>query len=97
MNEDNVCSLEIRLLNGDKVLVESVDLGTATVGRVFDEVSKLEDPESEWKLMAVVEGRLVPLRGTEKKRKLSDLKFQAKVQYRIEVCLAWSELKKVLR
>ena len=97
MNEDNHCSLEIRTLNGDKTIVENIDLGTATVGHVFDEVTKVEDPESEWKLMAVVEGRLVPLRGTEKERRLRDLKFQAKVQYRIEVCLAWSELKKVLR
>lgn len=97
MTDGSTCTLEIKTLNGDKVLVDDIDLDTATIADVFAHVQKVEDPESEWKLMAVVNGRLVPLRWAERERKLSELKFQASLQYRIEVCLAWSELKKVLR
>mmetsp|Transcript_17809 Transcript_17809/g.38778 ORF Transcript_17809/g.38778 Transcript_17809/m.38778 type:complete len:114 (+) Transcript_17809:36-377(+) len=103
-SSSSCCSLEIKTLTGEKVLVEHVDLETATIGDVFALVRQAQQHQQdelgdmEWKLMAVVPGRgLVPLRSTEQHRPLAELRFQPQTQHRIEVCLAWSELKKVLR
>ena len=88
--------LEVKNLNSEKVLFDNVQLCDATVEDVFRLVETIEGSESQWRLMAVVNDRLVPLRWTEKRRKLVDLGMEDEGQYRVEVCLAWAELKKVL-
>ena len=88
--------LEVKSLNSEKVLFDNVQLGNATVEDIIRLVETIEEPGSQWRLMAVVNDRLVPLRWTEKRRKLVDLGMQDEGKYRVEVCLAWAELKKVL-
>ena len=103
---DNSCRLEINSLDGTKVLLDNISVET-TIEDVFRIVdTKVEqntndandNPSQRFKLMAVVNGRLVPMKWADRNRKLSDLGLQSNHQhsYRIEVCLAWSELKKVL-
>jgi len=92
------CQLEVKSLDGNKVLFQDVSVSDTTIEDVFAMVQQKveDDPDREWKLMAVVDGRLVPLRWAERDRKLSDLGLHGEEQYRVEVCLAWADLKKVL-
>ena len=92
----STCKLEINSLSGEKTIVDDVSVMERCVGDVFDMVEEMERPGTEFKLMAVVLGKLVPMRATERERALGDLGFQGNQQYRIEVCLSWRELKKVL-
>jgi hypothetical protein len=94
----STCKLEINNLSGEKTIVEDVSVTERCIGDVFDMVvnMEMEPPGQEFKLMAVINGRLVPMRATEQERLLADLGFQGNQQYRIEVCLSWRELKKVL-
>lgn len=100
------CRLEIKSLDGRKVVLgddRTISAATTTTGDVFGMVKEIEDEGSEWKLMAVIKGRLVPLRWAEREKTLTEVGMEDSsdvdeppAPYRIEVCLAWSELKKVL-
>ena len=99
-NMSTTCRLEVNTLAGRKVLFEHVAVNDASIENVFEMVKSVEDPETQWKLMVVVKGRLVPMHWADKDRKLHELGIQGNGEddapYRVEVCLAWNELKKVL-
>ena len=88
------CTLEVKALDGNKHLFKSVPL-EQTFEHVFSLVKRVEG-DTEFKLLAVVNDKLKPVRWAEKERTLDSLGLQQDKAYRIEVCLAWSELKKVL-
>ena len=90
------CAIQVNRLDGEKFLFDDIHLPTATIQDVFDRVATVEPDTTRWNLMAVIRNRLVPMRRTQKERKLVDLGMEENQQYRIEVCLAWSELKKCL-
>ena len=92
----STCCLEINTLAGRKVLFDNVSVNDTSIENVFAMVKSAEDPDTQWKLMVVVKGKLVPMHWAERDRKLSELGIQEDEMYRVEVCLAWSELKKVL-
>ena len=105
MSHSNYCRLEIKSLDDRKVILgddRKLSASRTTIENVFDMVKTIEEAGSQWKLMAVVNGRLVPLRWSERERTLADVGMvdsqdnDDATPYRIEVCLAWSELKKVL-
>lgn len=96
-SSSSYCQLEVNSLDGRKVIFEQISATDTSIEDVFGMVQTVEEPGSQWKLMAVVSGRLVPLHWAERDRKLSDVGLQGNDErYRIEVCLAWAELKKVL-
>jgi hypothetical protein len=90
------CKLEINSLNGEKTIIDNVSVTGTCIGDVYDMVQDIEEPAREFRLMAVLNGRLVPMRHGERERTLFALGFQGNEQYRIEVCMAWHELKTVL-
>lgn len=90
------CQLEIKALDSRKVMLDAVSVEDTTVENVFRLIDQNVEPSgTPYKLLAVVNDRLRPLRWAEKERKLAAMGFQPDNTYRVEVCLAWSELKKV--
>ena len=94
--ENNRCTLEIKSLDGEITLIHNVSVHETRIADVFEIVRDIEQPGREFKLMGVVNGRLVSMKIHENDRTLAGLGFQPDGNYRIEVCLAWHELKKVL-
>ncbi len=90
------CELEVNTLESRKVLFEYVSVEETSIEDVFEMVKSVEGAGSQWKLMVVVKGRLLPMHWSEKDRSLHELGLDGNQRYRVEVCLAWSELKKVL-
>jgi len=82
------CSLEIKTLKGDFVLLEhtSVDL---TVGELYEKISEFEaTQDGKWKCMLIVRSSpktLKPIADAEKK--ISEYGVIAGVKYRVEVIL----------
>jgi len=82
------CSLEIKTLNGDFVLLEdtSVDL---TVGELYEKISKFETTQDgKWKCMLIVNKSpktLKPIADAEKR--ISEYGVIEGVKYRVEVIL----------
>jgi hypothetical protein len=84
-----VCSLEVKTLEGNKIVLEHVSL-TETVEDIYERVARLlletNHDQRKWKLMIVIPGR-GGLTLKEKSRTLASYHTQDGRQYRIEVIL----------
>eukprot|EP00978_Attheya_sp_CCMP212_P003623 scaffold7597_cov66-Attheya_sp.AAC.2 len=83
------CALEVKTLQGNKILLEHVSL-TETVEDIYERVARLlletNHDQRTWKLMIVIPGR-GGLTLKEKARTLASYHTQDGHQYRIEVIL----------
>jgi hypothetical protein len=96
MSEGGFCSLEVKTLQGKKIVMEHVSL-TETVEDIYGRVARLDDTNNsytpasnddqrKWKCMIVIPGR-GGLTLKERSRTLASYHTHAGQQYRIEVIL----------
>jgi len=89
------CQLEIKTLEGAKILLENIPLDWTIedlYGRVHNKMeasssSSSRTPEGKWKLAIVVSQSLRTLKWSERERPLRDFGVQPDAQYRVEVIL----------
>lgn len=88
MISDEMCSLEVKLLNSEIVLLERIPLDE-TVKQLYDRIGKVETA-AKWKLMIITSSpRTLKLNEEDSSTKrLRDYGVEAGQQYRLEVVLA---------
>jgi hypothetical protein len=82
----NSCNLEVKMLKGQKVILEDISLNE-TVAELYDRVAEFENtPDGKWKMMLITKS-VRTLRKSDSEKKLSDYGAEAGQQYRVEVIL----------
>jgi hypothetical protein len=81
------CSLQVKLLNSDMVLLEKVPLDE-TVDQLYGRIAQIETAAQQWKLLIVTSSPRTMKLANDCQKTLRDYGVEADRQYRLEVILA---------
>uniref|UniRef100_A0A7S1D658 Ubiquitin-like domain-containing protein n=1 Tax=Cyclophora tenuis TaxID=216820 RepID=A0A7S1D658_CYCTE len=85
---EGLCQLEIKTLNGRKILLDDVPL-TETIEDLYKRVDEVETtPTEKWKLMVVTPGGSIrTLKWADKAKQICEYGVTESLKYRVEVVL----------
>ena len=81
------CSLQVKLLNSDMVLLENVSLDE-TVDQLYARIALIETATQQWKLLIITSSPRTMKLTNDCQKALRDYGVEADRQYRLEVILA---------
>jgi hypothetical protein len=87
MTATATCSLQVKLLNSDMVLLEKVPLNE-TVDQLYARIAQIETATQQWKLLLITSSPRTMRLANDCQKTLRDYGVEVDRQYRLEVILA---------